>query len=51
MNDFIQSKSENKLIITIFLNLTISLVEIIGGFLSGSISLISDALHNLSDSA
>ncbi|QPM67807.1 cation diffusion facilitator family transporter [Atribacter laminatus] len=51
MNDLKRSKSENKLIITIILNLTISIFEIIGGILSGSLSLISDALHNLSDSA
>ncbi|NLJ49425.1 MAG: cation transporter [Candidatus Atribacteria bacterium] len=51
MNNLNRSKSESKLIITIILNLTISIFEIIGGVLSGSLSLISDALHNLSDSA
>jgi cobalt-zinc-cadmium efflux system protein len=51
MNDLKRSKSENKLILTIILNLTISIFEIIGGLISGSLSLISDALHNLSDSA
>ena len=51
MNNLKRLKSENKLIITIILNLTISIFEIIGGLLSGSLSLISDALHNLSDSA
>ncbi|MCX6154953.1 MAG: cation diffusion facilitator family transporter [Candidatus Kapabacteria bacterium] len=43
------SKSEKNLIITIFLNFIISFIEIIGGLLSGSLSLISDALHNFSD--
>ncbi|NLJ39884.1 MAG: cation transporter, partial [Candidatus Atribacteria bacterium] len=51
MNEHKQSKSGNKLILTIILNLTISIVEIIGGAFSGSLALISDALHNLSDSA
>ncbi|BDU49832.1 cation diffusion facilitator family transporter [Haliovirga abyssi] len=31
------------------LNATITITEIIGGILSGSLSLLSDALHNLSD--
>lgn len=31
------------------LNATITLVEIIGGILSGSLALLSDAVHNLSD--
>lgn len=38
------------LIISIFLNLLITIGEIIGGLLSNSLSLISDAAHNLSDS-
>ena len=36
-------------IITVILNLVITVAEIIGGIYSGSLSLISDALHNLSD--
>lgn len=36
-------------IITVLLNFAITAVEIIGGLYSGSLSLISDALHNLSD--
>lgn len=39
----------NRLIITIVLNITISIVQIIGGLLSNSLSLLSDALHNFSD--
>ena len=38
-----------RLIITITLNFVITIVEIIGGIISGSLSLISDALHNFSD--
>ena len=40
---------EENLIITIVLNFIITLVEVIGGLLSGSLSLLSDALHNFSD--
>jgi cobalt-zinc-cadmium efflux system protein len=35
--------------VSIFLNIGITLAQIIGGFFSGSLSLISDALHNFSD--
>ncbi len=38
-----------RLVYSIFLNLAITLSEIIGGILSNSLSLISDALHNLMD--
>ncbi|MCM4160072.1 cation transporter [Antarcticibacterium flavum] len=37
------------LLIAIILNIGITLAQIIGGFLSGSLALLSDALHNLSD--
>jgi len=37
------------LFFTILLNATISLAELIGGFISGSISLVSDSVHNFSD--
>ena len=40
---------EKNLIIVIVFNFIITLVEIIGGLLSGSLSLLSDALHNFSD--
>ncbi len=38
-----------RLIITMLLNFVITIVQIIGGLLSGSLALISDALHNFSD--
>jgi len=41
--------SDKSLLITMSLNFLITIVEIIGGILSGSLSLISDALHNFSD--
>lgn len=37
------------LLITMFLNFVITIAEVVGGIYSGSLSLISDALHNLSD--
>lgn len=42
--------SGNKLLITVVLNFTITLAEFIGGIFSNSLALISDAVHNLSDS-
>jgi cobalt-zinc-cadmium efflux system protein len=39
----------SRLLIATMLNLFISVAEIVGGVLSNSLSLISDALHNLSD--
>jgi cobalt-zinc-cadmium efflux system protein len=41
--------NSQNLVITIFLNLAITLAQIIGGFISGSLALISDALHNFTD--
>ncbi len=41
--------NEKNLIITMLLNFLITIVELIGGIISGSLSLISDALHNFSD--
>ncbi len=37
------------LIISILLNILITVAQVIGGLLSGSLSLLSDALHNFSD--
>ncbi|KKM87346.1 hypothetical protein LCGC14_1269860, partial [marine sediment metagenome] len=37
------------LIISIFLNILITVAQVIGGLISGSLSLLSDALHNFSD--
>jgi len=38
-----------RLLATMLLNFAITVIEIVGGLLSGSLSLISDALHNFSD--
>ncbi len=40
---------QNKLLITILLNIIITVSQLIGGMISGSIALLSDAVHNLSD--
>ena len=41
-------KAEN-LVYSILLNLLITIAQIVGGIISGSLALISDALHNFSD--
>ncbi len=43
-----QVKGKN-LLITIVLNVLITVAQVVGGFLSGSLALLSDALHNFSD--
>ena len=42
-------KQGKNLVISIFLNLLITVAQVIGGILSGSLALLSDALHNFSD--
>lgn len=37
------------LLISIFLNIVITISQVIGGLISGSLALLSDALHNFSD--
>ncbi|HKL19093.1 MAG TPA: cation diffusion facilitator family transporter [Halalkalibaculum sp.] len=44
-----KDQTEGRLWISIFLNLVITLAEFIGGIISGSLALLSDALHNLND--
>jgi len=46
-----EGQTEGRLWISIGLNLVITLAEFIGGIISGSLSLLSDALHNLNDTA
>ena len=43
------SLSGKRLLFSIVLNIIITLSQIIGGLISGSLALISDAVHNLSD--
>jgi len=41
--------SGNSLLFSIFLNILITAAQIVGGLISGSLALLSDAVHNLSD--
>ncbi len=41
--------SGKNLLITILLNVLITISQVVGGFLSGSLALLSDAMHNFSD--
>ncbi len=43
-----QLKGRN-LVISIFLNIIITVAQVIGGLISGSLALLSDALHNFTD--
>ncbi len=43
--------TKGRLWISIFLNLAITVAELIGGLLSNSLALLSDALHNFGDTA
>jgi cobalt-zinc-cadmium efflux system protein len=44
-----QDLKDKKLFFTILLNIVITVAQVIGGIVSGSLSLLSDALHNFSD--
>jgi len=46
-----ENDKESRLIISAGLNFATVIVQVIGGLVSGSLSLLSDALHNLSDAA
>jgi len=48
-HDHTPPASGRRLLLTMLLNFIITIAEIIGGVVSGSLSLISDALHNFSD--
>ncbi len=42
---------DRRLIVAIIFNMLLTLAQVIGGIVSGSLSLIADALHNFSDAA
>ena len=46
-----EGRTVGRLWISIILNFIITLAEFVGGIISGSLSLLSDALHNLNDTA
>jgi len=45
------SGGDRNLVLAVFINVLLTVAQVIGGILSGSLSLIADALHNLSDAA
>ena len=45
----VSEKSVKYLFISFIINMLLSAVEVVGGIISGSVSLIGDALHNTSD--
>lgn len=45
----ITKSHSKKILISIFLNIGITLAQAVGGLLSGSLALLSDALHNFTD--
>lgn len=42
-------KTERNILIALLLNLSFTIFEILGGLLTGSIAIISDAIHDLGD--
>ena len=46
-----QTNGFRRLILALFVNLILTVVQVIGGILSGSLALVADALHNFSDAA
>lgn len=46
-----ESMNDGRLAATVAVNVLLTLAQIIGGVVSGSLSLIADALHNLNDAA
>ena len=49
-HDHSHGNSEKNLKLAFFINLGFTIIEIIGGFLTNSVAIISDALHDLGDS-
>ena len=46
-----EKMSDGRLVLAVALNVLLTIAQIIGGILSGSLALIADALHNFSDAA
>ena len=45
----IEKMNDKKLIVSVWINVLLTVAQVIGGMVAGSLSLIADALHNLSD--
>jgi len=46
-----ESTGDKQLVLAIIVNMLLTLAQVVGGVISGSLSLIADALHNFSDAA
>jgi len=46
-----ENQSDKQLTVAVVINVLLTVAQVIGGIFSGSLSLIADALHNLSDAA
>ncbi|MCF4007891.1 cation diffusion facilitator family transporter [Rheinheimera sp. UJ63] len=46
-----ENLGDGKLLVAVVINVLLTVAQIIGGIISGSLSLIADAMHNLSDAA
>ena len=44
-----QNMGDKRLIAAVFVNVLLTFTQVIGGIISGSLSLVADAIHNLSD--
>jgi len=44
-----EQASDRRIVLTVALNLALTVAQIVGGALAGSVALIADALHNLND--
>jgi cobalt-zinc-cadmium efflux system protein len=42
---------DKRLVGAVLVNILLTIAQVVGGVLSGSLSLVADALHNLSDAA
>ena len=47
----IEMMGDRRLIVAIAINMLLTLAQVVGGIISGSLALIADALHNFSDAA
>ena len=44
-------KTQSKILIAFILNLAFSIFEFIGGAITGSVAIVSDAVHDMGDAA
>ena len=47
----VETIGDRRLLVAIVINMLLTLAQVVGGILSGSLALIADALHNFSDAA